>query len=55
MAFAYPQSSPCIGKTCGLLCGIAYVGGLPIPKVLKNVINHVFLVYGLLQGALASA
>jgi hypothetical protein len=26
------------------------VGGLPIPKVLKNVINHVFSVYRLLQG-----
>jgi hypothetical protein len=22
--FAYPRSSPCIGKTCGLPCGIAY-------------------------------
>jgi hypothetical protein len=33
----------------------ATVGGLPIPKVLKNVINHVFPVYGLLQGASASA
>jgi hypothetical protein len=33
----------------------ATVGGLPIPKVLKNVINHVFPVYGLLQGASALA
>jgi hypothetical protein len=29
----------------------ATVGGLPIPKVLKNVINHVFSVYGLLRGS----
>jgi hypothetical protein len=28
----------------------ATVGGLPIPKVLKNVIKNVFSVYGLLQG-----
>jgi hypothetical protein len=33
----------------------ATVGGLPIPKVLKNVINHVLSIYGLLWGASASA
>jgi hypothetical protein len=32
-----------------ILRGVS-VGGLPIPKVLKNVINHVFSVYRLLQG-----
>jgi hypothetical protein len=30
---------------------ILYVGGLPLPKVLKNVTNHMFSVgHGLLQG-----
>jgi hypothetical protein len=34
---------------------IGIVGGLPLPKVLKNMTNHVFSTrYGLLQGASAS-
>jgi hypothetical protein len=24
LAFAYPRSLPCIGKSCGLICCIAY-------------------------------
>jgi hypothetical protein len=34
---------------------ILYVGGLPLPKVLKNVTNHMFSVgHGLLQGGSGS-
>jgi hypothetical protein len=39
----------------GASLDLVIVGGLPLPKVLKNMTNHMFLaLYGLLQGASAS-
>ena len=40
---------------CGYKCNFVrncIIGGLPLPKVLKNVAGHMFSVYGLLHGLL---
>jgi hypothetical protein len=47
----YILGRPPIEPSCMAAIEILYVGGLPLPKVLKNVTNHMFSVgHGLLQG-----